>query len=320
VKGLGSVFICGFPIILSCGFQDEMTGRTPSPPSAVRAVGWRSALGWCAGLLLLLGFVDLALDTPPLLFAAAVVPAAACAAAVAGLDRGAHTPRSLLAGMFLWGAVVAPAAAAALNGAVRIWLGALAGDESAQWTAIVGAPFIEETAKAAALLGVALTRRDQVTSVQSGIVYGALIGIGFTMTENLFYFAAAALVGGPSGLAESVYLRAALGGLIHATFTATVGAGVGWGVHRGGPARLVGPLLGLLLAVAQHALWNAFGATWLSRAPCGPGAAGVCELSGRMWYWLVTAPAILLVFVGPGVVTLSRLARSARKTSPGDPR
>jgi RsiW-degrading membrane proteinase PrsW (M82 family) len=293
----------------------QIMRETPSPSTAApaRIVGWRSVLGWCAGLLLVLGFVDLALDTPPLLFAAAVVPAAACAAAVVALDRGAHSPRSLLAGMFLWGAVVAPAAAAALNGVLRIWLSARVGADGAQWTAIIGAPFIEETAKAAALLGVVLTRRDRVASVQGGVVYGALIGIGFTMTENLFYFAAAAVVGGAAGLAESVYLRAALGGLTHATFTATIGAGIGWGLHRGGPVSLVGPLLGFALAVAQHVLWNALGAAWLSGAACGPGAVAACPLSGRMWYWLVTAPAILLLFIGPGVMTLSRLARGGAR-------
>ena len=279
--------------------------------SVRRAWDRRLWLGCAAGALLLAGFVRLAAETPPLLFCAALLPAGACAAAVVALDGGVHASRRLLAGAFLWGAVVAPVVAVALNVALRGWLG----DTGSAWAAVLGAPLIEEAAKGAALIALVLVWPDEVDGVADGIVYGLLIGLGFTMAENLFYFAAAALVGGGAGLVESVYLRGALGGLTHAIFTAATGAGFGWARRRTGPLALAGALLGFAVAVAQHSAWNAVGAEWLDAAPCAPRAAMACPLSGRLWYWLLTAPAIVLSFLLPGMVAVVWLYR--RRRSPG---
>jgi len=273
---------------------------------------WRPWLGLAAAVLLFAGLVRIAAETPPLLFVAALVPAATCAAGVVALDRGAHASRRLLAAAFLWGAVVAPAAAAALNVALRGWLG----EHAATWTPVLGAPLIEETAKGAALLALVLVWPGEIRGVADGIVYGLLIGFGFTMAENLYYFAAAAITRGEAGLAESIYLRAALGGLTHATFTAGTGAGIGWARQRGARAGVAGALLGIGVAVAQHAAWNAVGAEWLDAAPCAPRAVTVCPLSGRVWYWLVTAPAIVLAFVLPGLVAVLWLYRRRGAESP----
>jgi RsiW-degrading membrane proteinase PrsW (M82 family) len=229
----------------------------------------RTALTWIAAAALLAGFARLAADTPWPLFATALLPAALAAAAVVRLDRHAHAPRRLLFGAFLWGAVVAPAAALALNEVLRGWIGEVAGPtEAVHLTGAFAAPAVEEIAKAAALAILAVVWRRDLRGVVDGIVFGALIGIGFTMAENLYYFALAAVGGGSAGLAESVYLRAALGGLLHPTFTATTGAGLGWarGARRG-IARLAGPLVGLGLAILQHVAWNT--APWLDAATCG---------------------------------------------------
>jgi hypothetical protein len=61
--------------------------------------------------------------------------------------------------------------------------------------------------------------------------------------------------------------------------------------------------MGVALAVLQHVAWNAVGAVWLDRAPCAPGAAA-CPLNGRLWYWLVSAPAIVALFIGPALLLL----------------
>lgn len=274
----------------------------------------RTALTWIAAGLLLAGFARLAFDAPGPLFAIALGPAAVAAAAVLRLDRDAHPPRRMLLGAFLWGAVVAPAVALMLNQVLRGWIGEVAGPMEA--TRLIGgfaAPAVEEIAKGAALAILALVWRRDLRGVVDGIVFGALIGIGFTMAENLYYFALAALAGGTAGLAESVYLRAALGGLLHPTFTATTGAGFGWARQaQRGAARMLAPWLGLALAIAQHVAWNAAGAGWLDAATCGP-SAPACGLDGRLRYWLLTAPLTIFAFVGPGLVGLMALIRRQRQ-------
>jgi len=289
-------------------------GHTPAVSPPTDRV--RTALTWIAAAALLAGFARLAADTPWPLFATALLPAAFAAAAVVRLDHHAHAPRRLLFGAFLWGAVVAPAAALALNEALRGWIGEVAGpSEAARLTGGFAAPAVEEIAKATALAILAVVWRRDLRGVVDGIVFGALIGIGFTMAENLYYFALAAVAGGTAGLAESVYLRAALGGLLHPTFTATTGAGLGWA--RGAPrgvGRLAGPVVGLGLAILQHVAWNTTGAPWLDAATCGP-AAAACALDGRLHYWLLSAPAIVLLFIGPGLTGLALLTRRARRSA-----
>lgn len=274
----------------------------------------RTTLTWLVVALLLAGFARIALDTPWSLLCIALGPAAIAAAVVVRLDRHAHPSRRLLLAAFLWGAVVAPAVALALNEAVRTWIGDLTGAaEAARLTGRFAAPALEEVAKGAALAILALVWRRDLRGVADGIVFGALVGIGFTMAENLYYFALAALAGGSAGLAESVYLRAALGGLLHPTFTATTGAGLGWArAADRGMARALAPVIGLALAIAQHVAWNAAGAGWLDAATCGP-RAPACALDGRLRYWLLTAPLIVLLFVGPGVAALLALIRRARR-------
>jgi len=271
----------------------------------------RLFLSLVAGAALLVGFARLVLATPALLLAAAALPAAVGVAIVLRLDRRAHTPGRLLLGAFLWGAVVAPAVAAAANGALRLWFASVAGaEQGTSLAATFGAPLVEEGAKAVALAVLVLAWRDDLRDAIDGIVYGALIGIGFTLAENLYYFAIAAVTGGEAGLAESVYLRAALGGVLHPTFTATIGAGIGWGrAAPAGAVRWLAPLLGFVLAVLQHAAWNGLGAGWLDGAACGPGAAAACQLAGRAQYWLLTAPVIVIAFVGPGLVLLAAASR-----------
>ncbi|MFN8643840.1 MAG: PrsW family glutamic-type intramembrane protease [Candidatus Binatia bacterium] len=144
--------------------------------------------------LLLAGLARLALDTPALVFAAALLPAVAAAALVVRLDRRAHARRLLWLAAFLWGAVVAPALAVAGNEAILAWLGdATDAARATRLTGALAAPAVEELAKGAALVLLVACWRREVRGVRDGIVFGALVGVGFTMAENLYYFALAAV-------------------------------------------------------------------------------------------------------------------------------
>lgn len=269
-------------------------------------------LVWGVVVALLVGFAQLLLETPPLLLAAALLPAAATAALAVRLDRRAHRAWQLLLAAFLWGAVVAPVLAAALNRGLRALLTGQVADAQ-RLTAGVGAPVIEEGAKALALFALALVWRHALRDVRAGIVFGALVGLGFALTENLTYFAAATVMRGAEGLAEAVYLRAALGALLHPTFSACAGAGLGWAASTGRPTRrIAAALAGLLAAVAAHALWNGIGAPWLYTTACAPGAAAACAIEGRLRYWLLTAPAITLLCLAPPLLALGLLLRAQR--------
>jgi hypothetical protein len=122
----------------------------------------------------------------------------------------------------------------------------------------VGAPLIEESFKGMAVLVVLMFARSELDDVLDGLVYGALIGVGFAMTENILYFGQAYQEGGLSSFGLLVFARAVLSGLGHPSYTAVTGAAVGWARERYGRglARVVVPILGWLVAVALHMAWN----------------------------------------------------------------
>jgi hypothetical protein len=92
-----------------------------------------------------------------------------------------------------------------------------------------------------------------------GILYGALIGFGFSVVEDVFYLMSSLMQGG--GWAEwgvVVALRVGLYNLNHSLFTACTG--IGFGLARNQHKvwkRWVYPLAGLLVALLLHGMHNA---------------------------------------------------------------
>src|SRR5690606_42114773 len=78
------------------------------------------------------------------------------------------------------------------------------------------------------------------------------------MTENILYFGSFILEDGLAGLIIGFFIRAGVGGLAHAIFTACTGAGIGWARSQYGQGnwRFLAPLVGLALAMLLHAAWN----------------------------------------------------------------
>jgi hypothetical protein len=123
---------------------------------------------------------------------------------------------------------------------------------------VIGAPLVEESFKGIAVLAVLVFARDEIDSTLDGLVYGALVGVGFAMTENILYFGQAYLEGGLGEFGTLVLGRAILGGFGHPAYTAITGAAIGWsrGRYGRGIARVIVPILGWALAVALHIAWN----------------------------------------------------------------
>jgi protease PrsW len=260
-------------------------------------------------------FLRLTTQTPPLVLLAALLPAAALTALVLLVGRRQLDPLQVLLATFVWGAAVAAFLSSSANDLLHAWIASLAGEQDARFlTPTFAAPVVEELSKLVALLLVGVAGRDALRDPIRGIAYGALVGVGFAMTENLQYFLLAAVQGGTSGLGQAVYTRALLGGINHAVFTATTGAGIGWGRSAASEmVRAAAPLAGLAAAVAQHVAWNAIASREITHLLCNPAVTdGPCRGSPDALSLLVRAPLIVVAFVGPGLLALGAVMRARR--------
>ncbi len=89
----------------------------------------------------------------------------------------------------------------------------------------------------------------EFSGVMDGIVYGSAVGFGFSLAEDLLYFAQY----GP----EVFLTRRILGGFGHAAFASLTGIGIGLAPWvRSGLLKITLPVLGLLGAILLHALFN----------------------------------------------------------------
>ncbi|MCC6627870.1 MAG: PrsW family intramembrane metalloprotease [Chloroflexi bacterium] len=192
---------------------------------------------------------------------AAGLPTAMFLALVWWLDRYETEPTHLLVVTFMWGVLPAAVLAVVLDVALSTPLAAL-GDPAAEWQrARLLAPLVEETVKGAALVSLIAWRRSEFNGVLDGIVYGAVVGLGFAFTENwLTYLALFGSAEAGPGLLL-VPLRAVVFGLNHPVFSGLFGASLGWAFYHGGRwSRRGVPLLGLAAAVGLHYLHNALAA------------------------------------------------------------
>jgi RsiW-degrading membrane proteinase PrsW (M82 family) len=188
-------------------------------------------------------------------FVVALVPVLIVVPALLWLDRFEAEPTSLLLFAFAWGALVATFVALLVNSYSLVLLQDAGGDISS--TAVLVAPWVEETAKGSAVLLVLLVRRREFDGVVDGIVYAGLAGVGFAFTENVLYLGRALEEGGTGGLVVTFVLRGLFGPFAHPMFTMAIGIGLGVAaVTRRRWLRVVAPLLGWLSAVGLHALWN----------------------------------------------------------------
>jgi protease PrsW len=97
-------------------------------------------------------------------------------------------------------------------------------------------------------------RRSEVDGLLDGIIYGALVGIGFAFVEDIVYYLQSLQAG---QLGVTFFLRGIMGPFAHPLFTAATGVGIGIAVSSRRPVvRVLAPILGFLAAVLLHAIWN----------------------------------------------------------------
>jgi RsiW-degrading membrane proteinase PrsW (M82 family) len=189
----------------------------------------------------------------------AILPVPLLVSLVLWLDRLEPEPPRDLALAFLWGAGVAVLGALVLNTLGMIYVTVpIFGEAKGHFvSAALGAPVVEESLKGAVLFGLLWFRRDEIDGFVDGIVYAALVAIGFAMMENVTYYMRAYEEGGAAQLQGVFILRGIFSPLGHPLFTSMTGLGVAYAAtHRGG-GRITAPIAGLLAAMTLHGLWNA---------------------------------------------------------------
>jgi RsiW-degrading membrane proteinase PrsW (M82 family) len=237
------------------------------------------------------------------------------------LDRYEKEPLPLLLVAFLWGAVPAIILALILEIGADIPLQqfVLADEARDVTSASLIAPIVEEAVKAIILVVLFLAYKREFDNVLDGIVYGAMVGLGFAFVENILYFQSAAFENVPEGGAPDIggmvvlwVLRAGLFGLNHSMFTAFTGAALGLArsLKKGWQRGLV-PSLGLGAAMLFHGLHN--GLTSVVGVLANDETSGELVLGACLGTLISDYGGLLLILV-VAIVSSARESRVIRET------
>jgi RsiW-degrading membrane proteinase PrsW (M82 family) len=205
---------------------------------------------------------------------AAAIPTAIYGTFVWWLDRYEKEPIWLIAAAFLWGSLPAIGLALLFELGLQTPLARSSLDpDLAAWGL---APLVEEPVKALALVGLFLLARREFDGPLDGIVYGSLVGFGFSMTENGLYF-----LNYSAELSALFWVRGVFFGLNHALFSSIVGLALGAVRYRRSAAQAVLAFFGgLALAILFHALHN---------------YAVRYQFAGLFVSWLIQSSGVLVV-------------------------
>lgn len=188
---------------------------------------------------------------------ATIVPTLAYTTVLWWFDRYEKEPVPLLTVAFFWGAIPAIIVAIILELIAGVPLSVLGAASAEVIGSSAVAPFVEEIAKGTILFALYLIFYREFDSPIDGIIYGALVGHGFAMTENLLYFIGAWASGGWASWSVVVFLRAVVFGLNHAFFTSLTGLGLYLARMSSSFAlRALFAVLGLSAAMLFHAIHN----------------------------------------------------------------
>ncbi len=207
----------------------------------------------------------------PVVFPGAVVLAVAIEVPVLAVGcwlirllRPVRAPSRVWSGAaVIWGATAATGCALLANaGMVALWAKSTGIGFSSDWSAALTAPLNEEILKLSGVVMILLAAPGRILGPLDGMIYGALTGLGFQVTENVIYGLNSIAQSGATDPAASVASSAAVRvGLTvlgsHWTMTAVAGAGIGY-VAALGPRRGAAPALACLAAaMGMHLLFDA---------------------------------------------------------------
>ncbi len=256
----------------SAPLEVQAQAQLPVQPAFQQPVRQRHGLvGWAiAGFIVigvfgigLLAYLFFALGPVLLLVGGflAFVPLAIVGFGVFWIDRWEPEPRGLLAFGFLWGAVMAVAIALIVDAGVQFATYAAGIDTAALdvLSGVLQAPVVEEGAKGLGVLLIFLVARRYFDGPVDGVVYAAVVAGGFAFTENILYFADSASYSGivSADVALTFFVRGIMSPFAHVMFTSMTGLFIGlWG-RKSIAGGIGGFFVGLIPAMALHAIWNA---------------------------------------------------------------
>ncbi|MEO8797313.1 MAG: PrsW family intramembrane metalloprotease [Polyangiaceae bacterium] len=180
-------------------------------------------------------------------------------------DRFEPEPWWLLACAFIWGAFFAT-----LGGGIMSSIGEGVANTMTHKTmtaasldafgAEILAPICEEGFKGLGVGIIALGSAvwlHELDGPLDGVIYGGIVGLGFTLTEDILYVATQYAKAGLAGFASLLVLRTIFLGLSHCTFTACTGLGFGIAAEsKSWFVKILAPLVGYGCAMMLHAIHN----------------------------------------------------------------
>lgn len=177
------------------------------------------------------------------------------------IDRFEKEPIWMLAGAFVWGATGAVFFSLILNSINGAIVGAVFGAGVGDlFGSVISAPVVEESAKGLALFILYWWKKDEFDGVMDGIVYAAMVGLGFAMVENFSYYGSMFVEGGIGGSIVLFVVRGVISPFNHPLFTSMTGIGLGLARQSTRTwVKFVAPVAGLLAAMMAHSLWNLSG-------------------------------------------------------------
>ncbi len=176
------------------------------------------------------------------------------------LDRYEKEPSVLLGVVFVWGAIIAAGAAFLTNTVLSVGIYLFTHSEIATdiTTGSLIAPVVEESLKGLAVLLIFLVYRHEFDTILDGIVYAAIVALGFAATENALYiYQYGYAENGLSGVLAMTFVRVVLVGWQHPFYTSFIGIGLAVNRLNKNPLiKLIAPIGGWLAAVFTHSLHN----------------------------------------------------------------
>lgn len=191
------------------------------------------------------------------------------------LDRRERESIWVFVGLLLWGAWIAAAYALLLNTSGGLVLVQAMNDDAALKAEIenggadvaaVGdilvawliAPPVEEIMKGLGILLVFWLLRSEFDGVRDGIIYGALVGLGFNILETVQYIIAGYAETGYASYLEQIVIRFVFLGLDgHLLYSALFGAGLGLALQTSRLwLKILAPVGGLSLGIIAHFINN----------------------------------------------------------------
>ncbi|MFI0606955.1 MAG: PrsW family intramembrane metalloprotease [Anaerolineae bacterium] len=278
----------------------------------------------------ILGTVSQAVDAGPAFYQAlgrAMLLTLPALAFLRFLDRREREASWVFWSVLAWGAVVATGLALILSllGSVATELGLamVLGDEALGATAggasgglaqvvesVFIAPVVEEAVKGLALLLLVWLLADEFDNLRDGLIYGALVGLGFNLLESALYVIYDMVETGQLAFGPQLAIRFVFLGLDgHAVYSGLLGAALGWARQARGRWRLpTAAAFGLTGAIGAHMLHNSLGVLLLPGLTQAFGgtldpADGLVQAVTPVW-WLAAAVTALAVN-GPAFLLLA---------------